>query len=85
MNKDLLKTAQERIPNTAVLINAVSRRVRQLNSGDRPFLKPFPNEEPEDLALREISDGKLTVEIDFSAVAMATEPEEKVLPGDSGL
>ena len=85
MNKELLKSAQIRIPNTAVLINAVSKRVRQLNAGDRPYLKPFPKEEPEDLALREISEGKLTVEIDFTAASKASTIQEKLLPGDSGL
>ena len=69
MNKQLLKAASLKIPNVPVLVNAVSRRVKQLYSGHRPYVKPGQNEEAEDIALREIAEGKLTVEIDFSAVA----------------
>lgn len=72
MNKQLLKNAQLRIPNISVLVNSVSKRVRQLQMGHRPYLKPERKEEPEDLALREIAEGKLTVEIDFSAMARET-------------
>ena len=69
LNKQLLKDAVVKIPNIPVLVNAVSKRVKQLYAGHRPYLKPLPNEEAEDIALREIAEGKLTVEIDFSAVA----------------
>ena len=69
MNKQLLKDASVKIPNVPVLVNAVSQRIKQLYAGHRPFLKPLPGEEAEDIALREIAEGKLTVEIDFSAVA----------------
>ena len=49
-----------------LLVNMVSRRVRQLNAGMRPYLKPnSPNEEKVDIALREIIEGKLTAEIGF--------------------
>ena len=68
MNKQLLKVAKGKITSTPVLVNAVSKRVKQLYGGHRPYLKPHPGEEPEDIALREIAEGKLTVEIDYSAV-----------------
>ena len=71
MNQQTLKDALVQIPNTPVLINAVSMRVKQLHAGFRPYIKPERGEEPEDIALREIAEGKLTVEIDFSAVASA--------------
>ncbi len=72
MNTELLRAAQARIPSTPVLINMVSQRVRQLNSGFRPYLKPnSPDEEKLYLALREIAEGKLTAEIDFTAPASA--------------
>jgi len=74
LNKLLLKNAQSRIPNVSVFVNALSKRVRQLHAGHRPYLKPERNEEPEDLALREIGAGLLTVEIDFSAVAREKAP-----------
>jgi DNA-directed RNA polymerase subunit K/omega len=42
----------------------VSRRVKQLNSGQRPLVKPdFPLMERLDIALKEIADGKLTAEL----------------------
>ena len=38
MNADLCNEADELIGNPNVLVNIVSTRVRQLNSGDRPLL-----------------------------------------------
>lgn len=53
-----------------MLINMVSKRVKQLNAGLRPYVKPHgPNEEKLDIALREIAEGKLIAEMDFSATA----------------
>ena len=67
LNVDLLEKAKERIPCVPVLINLLSKRVRQLNAGLRPYVKPLsPNEEKLDIALREVSEGKLIAEIDFS-------------------
>ena len=68
MNKQLLKEASARIPSVPVLINLVSKRVRQLNAGLRPYVKPAgPDEDKLDTALREIAQGKLIAEIDFEA------------------
>jgi DNA-directed RNA polymerase subunit omega len=68
LNIELLEAARERVQSTPVLVNMVSKRVRQLNSGMRPMVKPESrNEEKVDLVLREIVEGKLTAEIDFSA------------------
>jgi DNA-directed RNA polymerase subunit K/omega len=50
-----------------VLINMVSKRVKQLIFGDRPLVKPtHPDEDIEDIVLEEIAQGKLVAEIDFS-------------------
>lgn len=66
MNIEALEMANRRVPNIAVLINMVSMRVRQLIAGHRPLLKPkHPDEDLEDIALREIAEGKLVAEIDF--------------------
>jgi DNA-directed RNA polymerase subunit K/omega len=44
----------------------VSKRVRQLIAGMRPYVKPLsPDEDKLDIALREISEGKLIAEIEF--------------------
>ena len=70
MNVELLEVAKSRVPSVPVLVNMVSKRVRQLNAGFRPYVKPnSPDEEKLDIALREIADGKLIAEMDFDAVA----------------
>ncbi len=57
MNIELLTKAKERVPSIPVLINMVSKRVRQLNGGFRPYVKPeSPDEEKVDIALREIAE-----------------------------
>jgi DNA-directed RNA polymerase subunit omega len=66
LNVELLEAARERIASVPVLINAVSKRVRQLSAGMRPYVKPrSQNEEKVDIALREIAEGKLVAEIEF--------------------
>ena len=42
MNPDLVRKAIEKVGNPNVLTNLVSRRVRQLNSGNRPLLITSP-------------------------------------------
>lgn len=67
MNLDYLEAAKRRVPNAFVLINMVSKRAKQLIMGDRPLVKvENPNEDIEDIVLREIAEGKLVAEIDFS-------------------
>lgn len=66
MNADLLEEARKKVPSIPLLINLVAKRVRQLNAGYRPMLKPQSREEEKvDIALREIIEGKLTAEIEF--------------------
>ena len=66
MNPELLDKAKLRVPSTGLLVNMISRRVRQLNAGMRPYIKPLSRtEEKVDIALREIAEGKLTSEIGF--------------------
>ncbi len=68
MNISYLDQAKERVNNVPLLINMVSRRVRQLVSGQRPLVKPdSPNQPPMDIALKEIAEGKLSAEIAFTA------------------
>ncbi len=73
MNIDLINAAQERVPSIPVLVNMVSKRVRQLNNGDRPYLKPKVGEDKTDLALREIAEGKLYFEFTGESVVAAAE------------
>lgn len=69
MNQELVEKARARIPSVPVLVNMVSKRVKQLNMGMRPYVKPLSsNEDKLDIALREIGEGKLIAEVDFDAV-----------------
>ena len=76
MNVNYLAAAKERVGNIPLLINMVSRRVRQLNSGLRPLIKPDDPHMPHmDLALKEIAEGKLTAELGFAAPLRPTTPD----------
>jgi DNA-directed RNA polymerase subunit omega len=45
-----------------MLINVVSRRVKQLRRGNRPLVESFEKLSAEDTALREIIEGKISFE-----------------------
>lgn len=73
MNTIHLDAAKDRIPNIPLLINVVARRVRQLNRGQRPLVKPETRQTPNlDIALKEIAEGKLTAEITFKGDTATT-------------
>ena len=59
-----LELAQQRIPVPEVLVNVVRRRVRQLIQGHRPITQTNAQMEFSDIALKEISEGKLTYQLD---------------------
>lgn len=63
LNSELTKKALEKVGNPNVLINLVSRRVRQLNSGSgalsRPLLSDVGNLSLSDIALAEIIEDKI--------------------------
>lgn len=60
MNADLLSAASKVVPSTELLVNMVSRRVRQLSVGHRPLVQMKPGALLSDVALTEIIGGKLT-------------------------
>ncbi len=62
MRDDYLKEAHKVIPDANVLINVVSRRVKQLRRGSRALVESLEKLSPEDIALREIIEGKITYE-----------------------
>lgn len=62
MKADLVKSAAEAIPNLQILVNMVSRRVRQLCLGHRPLVEFSPGLGLADIALTEIANGKLVYE-----------------------
>jgi DNA-directed RNA polymerase subunit omega len=65
MKADLVKAASEIIPNQQILVNMVSRRVRQLCLGHRPLVEYVPGLGHADVALTEIANKKLTFESTF--------------------
>jgi len=66
LNTVYLEQAKERINNTPLLINVVSKRVQQLNRGARPLVRSDNLSMSKlDLALKEIAEGKLTAEMAF--------------------
>jgi DNA-directed RNA polymerase subunit omega len=67
MNPSLVKQALEIVLNPNVLVNMVSRRVRQLNAGGggaaRPMIGDVANLGAADIALSEIIEGKMGFEM----------------------
>jgi DNA-directed RNA polymerase subunit omega len=78
MNAALVKEALEKVLSANVLVNLVSQRVRQLNSGGgrgRPLLADVTNLDAADIALREIIEGKMGFEM--PALVELTRPSGK--------
>jgi len=63
MRDDYIKEAQKTINDPNILINVVSRRVKQLRRGSRPLVESLEKLSPEDIALREIIEGKINHEL----------------------
>lgn len=67
MNSDICKKALEKVGNPNVLVNLVSRRVRQLTSGggagSRPLIAETAGLGFADIALLEIVEGKMDFEM----------------------
>ena len=59
MNKQLLDKAKEVVFDTAILINLVSKRTKQLNEGYAPLISDCQDMEPEEIALQEIIEKKV--------------------------
>ncbi len=62
MNSSLVDAAFKIIPSQQILVNVVSKRVRQLTAGQRPMIETGPRMGHADVALSEIVAGKLTWE-----------------------
>jgi DNA-directed RNA polymerase subunit omega len=63
MRNDYLENALKVIDDPMILINVVSRRVKQLRRGNRPLIESLEKLSPEDTALREVAEGKITYEL----------------------
>ena len=63
MKSKYLETAQQLIPLPELLVNLVSKRVRQLAQGHRPLTQIDPRMDFAEIALKEITEGKLSYEL----------------------
>jgi DNA-directed RNA polymerase subunit omega len=70
MTSHLLEEALKHVPSPQALVNAVSKRVKQLSQGDRPLVDAGIRAGFADIAFMEIAEGKLTLEM----------PPEEVMP-----
>ena len=64
MRDDYLLAAQSVITDPNILINVVSRRAKQLKNGYKPLIESLERLSAEDIALREIVEGKISYQLD---------------------
>ena len=81
MNSELCRQALIKVGNPNVLINLVSRRVRQLNSGggavSRPLILDPGTLGAADIALREIVEDKMSFDMPDEASVIEVAPTKK--------
>ena len=81
MNAELCKRAAEKVGNPNVLVNLISRRVRQLNSGggglSRPLVSDTANLGAADIALREILEEKIGWEMPELTELVRPQPKKR--------
>ena len=63
MRDEYIREAQKVISDPNILINVISRRVKQLRRGNRPLVESLEKLTPEDTALREVMEGKISYEL----------------------
>ena len=80
MKAELVQAASEVITSPQILVNMVSRRVRQLTLGHRPLVECAPGLGTADIALTEIANGKLTFESTFGQDGTAPVPNVVQFP-----
>lgn len=69
MRDDYLQAAQLVITDPNILINVVSRRAKQLKNGYKPLIESLERLSAEDIALREIIEGKISYQLDEKEAA----------------
>ncbi|GAB1489146.1 hypothetical protein MASR2M8_15980 [Opitutaceae bacterium] len=57
---DYLQSALKVINDPNILVNVISRRVKQLRRGSRPLVESLEKLSPEDTAMREVAEGKIS-------------------------
>ena len=71
MKSELVDKAARIITDVPLLINAVSKRVRQLNQGRPALVERKPGMREADIALTELIEGKIKIERDEVVEAAA--------------
>ena len=80
MNAELCKKALEKVGNPNILVNLISKRVRQLSSGGgggRPLLSDTVGMGAGDIALTELIENKMSWETLEDAGALVDAPVKK--------
>lgn len=81
MNSEFCRQALTKVGNPNVLVNLVSRRVRQLNSGggalSRPLLLDATGLGAADVALRELVEEKMGWDVPQETTAVETAPSRR--------
>jgi len=81
VNAELCKKAAEKVGNPNVLVNLISRRVRQLNSGggglSRPLVAEVAHLGAADIALREILEDKIGWEMPEATELVRPQPKKR--------
>ncbi len=82
LNSELCKQALAKVINPNVLVNLISRRVRQLNAGGGPLSRPLIADTTglglADIALKEIIEEKIGFEMpEENTLAEATSPKKR--------
>jgi DNA-directed RNA polymerase subunit omega len=81
MNAELCKKALEKVGNPNVLVNIVSRRVRQLNQGGGGMGQPLTDAPASmglaDIALKEIIEEKVGFELPEETAAVRPAPKKR--------
>jgi DNA-directed RNA polymerase subunit omega len=63
MRDDYLQSALKVVGDPTILVNVISRRVKQLRRGNRPLVESLEKLSAEDTALREVAEGKISYEL----------------------
>lgn len=74
MRNEYIQNASKVIDDPYILVNVVSRRVKQLRNGHRPLIESLEKLSLEDTALREIAERKISYEIASAEALEAARP-----------
>lgn len=79
MKQDLVNAALKHVASPQILVNIISKRVRQLGQGFRPLVPVDPRWTFMDIALKEVGEGKLNFElVDPDQPVVASRKNRKV-------